>query len=117
MTRSRRGAGGGREALGTVFGERGGEPVQIAAARLAMALPIVDLNHLPEERREAEARRRASEEARRPFDLARGPLLRSCLLRLAGDDHVLLLTMHHIVSDGWSMGGLVPGLVAIYAGS
>ena len=105
------------EALRTTFCDEGGEPVQIVAARLAMALPIVDLNHLPEERREAEARRRASEEARRPFDLARGPLLRSCLLRLAGDDHVLLLTMHHIVSDGWSMGVLVRDLVAIYAAS
>ena len=67
---------------------------------------MVDLRDHPEGEREEEARRLVSEEARRPFDLAQGPLFRSTLLRLGEDDHVLLLTMHHIVSDGWSMGVL-----------
>src|SRR6185369_10663800 len=57
----------------------------------------------------------AQEEARRPFDLARGPLLRGVLLRLAETDHILALTMHHIVSDGWSMGILVREITALYA--
>ena len=75
---------------------------------------VVDLSALPEAAREAEAPRLAGEEARRPFDLARGPLLRAALLRLAEQEHVLLLTMHHIVSDGWSMGVLVRELAALY---
>ena len=64
--------------------------------------------------REAEVRRLAAEEAQRPFDLARGPLLRVCLLKLGEEDHGLLVTMHHIVTDGWSMGVFVRELSALY---
>jgi NRPS condensation-like uncharacterized protein len=64
----------------------------------------VDLRGHPEGEREEEVRRLVREEAGRPFDLAQGPVFRSKLVRLEEDDHVLLLTMHHIVSDGWSMG-------------
>ena len=95
------------EALRTTFAEVDGEPVQRIAppasrlppgrARPARATPDA----------EAELRRLAAEEAGAPFDLERGPLIRGRLVRLAADDHVLLLTMHHIVSDGWSMGVLV----------
>ena len=60
-------------------------------------------------------RRLASEEALRPFDLARGPLLRARLLRLCEEEHVLLLTLHHIVADGWSLGVLVRELSLLYA--
>src|SRR6185295_3742733 len=63
----------------------------------------------------AEVRRRAAEEAFRPFDLAAGPLFRARLLRLAEREHVLLLAMHHIVSDGWSLGVLLRELSALYA--
>ncbi|MFP2934930.1 condensation domain-containing protein, partial [Pyxidicoccus sp. 3LG] len=62
-----------------------------------------------------EARRLAQEEARRPFDLARGPLLRATLVKLSGSRHLLLLTLHHIVSDGWSMDVLVRESAALYA--
>jgi hypothetical protein len=79
-----------------------------------VALPVVDLSALPPDLREDEARRRAGEEAALPFDLARGPLLRARLLRLAEEEHVCLLTMHHIVSDGWSMGVLVREVGALY---
>src|SRR5262249_34519889 len=65
--------------------------------------------------REAKAQRLSTEEAFRPFDLSRGPLLRAMLLRLAGADDLLMLTMHHIVSDGWSMGVLNKELAALYA--
>ena len=86
-----------------------------SSARLtALALPVVDLSRLPAAEREAEARRLADTEARRPFDLARGRSAARALLRLAADDHVLLLTMHHIVSDGWSMGVLVSESDALY---
>jgi len=69
---------------------------------------------LPEEQREAKAKQLAREEASRPFDLTTGPLLRATLLYLASQEHVLLVTMHHIVSDGWSMGIFYRELSALY---
>jgi amino acid adenylation domain-containing protein len=101
------------EALRTVFAEADGAPVQVVAPFGGFALPVEDLSG--EADREAAARRRAGEEARRPFDLAAGPLFRAALLRLGGEEHVLLLTVHHIVSDGWSMGVLYRELSALYA--
>nr|WP_225937950.1 non-ribosomal peptide synthetase [Myxococcus sp. RHSTA-1-4] len=103
------------EALRTTFVAVQGQPVQvIASASGAFPLATVDLTEQPAGTREAEARRLAEAEAQRPFDLAQGPLLRATLVRLAGEDHVLLLTMHHIVSDGWSMGVIVRELTALY---
>ncbi|MFL5384338.1 MAG: amino acid adenylation domain-containing protein, partial [Longimicrobiaceae bacterium] len=78
-------------------------------------LPLVDLSGLPAEAREAEVRRRVDEDANTPFDLVAGPLLRASLLRLAADEHVLLVCMHHIVSDGWSMGVIARELGELYA--
>jgi len=69
---------------------------------------------VPEGQREHEARRLATEEAHRPFDLARGPLVRATLLRLAERNHALLLTLHHIVADGWSLGVLFGEIAALY---
>ncbi len=104
------------EAVRTTFAMADGRPVQVIHPLARPALPGVDLAGLPAARREAEARRLAREEARRPFDLAAGPLLRATLLRLiAGEEHLALLTLHHIVSDGWSMGVLVRELGALYA--
>ncbi|WP_437970202.1 amino acid adenylation domain-containing protein [Sorangium sp. So ce260] len=92
-----------------------GRPVQrIHDAPGAWPLPLVDLSGLPAPEREAAARLRASEEAARPFDLAQGPLLRASLFRLAPDDHLLLVTLHHIASDGWSLGVLAHELTAAY---
>ncbi|MCP4660503.1 MAG: non-ribosomal peptide synthetase, partial [bacterium] len=103
------------EVLRTSFPVASGRPRQVIAPRLELALPLADLQSLTEQRREAEARRLAAEEARRPFDLRAGPLIRCTLLRLADADHVLLVTMHHIVSDGWSMGIFSRELRALYA--
>ncbi|HEY3568483.1 MAG TPA: amino acid adenylation domain-containing protein [Thermoanaerobaculia bacterium] len=104
------------EALRTTFAERGGRPAQvIAPPPVRWPLPLVDLAALPEQVRLAEAGRLTAAEAVRPFDLAEGPLLRSLLLRLAAADHALLLGMHHVVSDGWSMGVLVREVTALYA--
>src|SRR6185369_2637519 len=103
------------EALRTTFGLSGGEPVQRIAACLELPLPLVDLSGLAAPVREAEARRLASGEARRPFDLAAGPLVRATLVRLAECEHVLLTMMHHIVSDGWSMGILIQEVGTLYA--
>ncbi len=102
------------EALRTVFAEQGGEPVQVVLEPAPVPLPVLDLAGVPQAEREARAERLAWEEALRPFDLARGPLLRSTLLRLGAEDHVLLLTMHHIVSDAWSMDVLVREVLALY---
>ena len=81
-----------------------------------MPLPVKDLSGLPEAEREAEARRFVREEARRPFDLGTGPLLRVALLKLASRDHVVTLVVHHIVSDGWSMKVFFRDLAALYQG-
>ncbi|HKH43208.1 MAG TPA: amino acid adenylation domain-containing protein, partial [Thermoanaerobaculia bacterium] len=105
------------EALRTTFAARDGRPAQVIAEPAPLSLPLVDLTGLPEEDREARARALAAEEARRPFDLQRGPLLRLALLRLAAREHVLLVTMHHIVSDGWSMGVLLREIAALAAES
>ncbi|MFL6203566.1 MAG: condensation domain-containing protein, partial [Thermoanaerobaculia bacterium] len=104
------------EALRTVFVEEGGEPRQVVLEPAAFFLPVVDLGGLAEADRDAEALRIAAAEARRPYDLARGPLVRSALLRLDEREHVLLVGMHHIVSDGWSLGVFVRELGALYRG-
>ncbi|HST62152.1 MAG TPA: amino acid adenylation domain-containing protein, partial [Longimicrobium sp.] len=103
------------EALRTVFREVDGSPVQVVAPFAGFALPVEDLSALGEADREDAVKRRAGEEARRPFDLAAGPLFRAALLRLGEEAHVLLLTMHHVVSDGWSMGVLFRELSSLYA--
>ncbi|MGZ3458804.1 MAG: amino acid adenylation domain-containing protein, partial [Archangium sp.] len=103
------------EALRTTFRTEGGAPVQVIAEEPVLAFCVEDLSSLSSRaEREAEARRRVEEEARRPFDLERGPLLRTKLLRLGEREHVLVLVMHHIVSDGWSMGVLVRELAGLY---
>jgi amino acid adenylation domain-containing protein len=101
------------ETLRTRFAVVNGEPHQIIELEVTIQMPVISLTSLPIDR-EAEARRRAREEAGKPFDLARGPLLRASLLRLGELDHVLLLTMHHIISDGWSMGVLVREASVLY---
>ncbi|HEX8558455.1 MAG TPA: amino acid adenylation domain-containing protein [Pyrinomonadaceae bacterium] len=102
------------ESLRTTFTVTGGEPAQVIHDAAPVALPVEDLCAFAESEREAEARRLAAEEARRPFDLSAGPLLRARLLRLSDEEHVLLLTMHHIVTDGWSMGILVREVARLY---
>ncbi|HEV7508315.1 MAG TPA: non-ribosomal peptide synthase/polyketide synthase [Thermoanaerobaculia bacterium] len=102
------------EALRTFFSSTGGEPRQVIHPAGRSALPVVDLSGLPESARESLALGLVREEAGRPFDLARGPLLRSSLLRMGEGDHVMLMTLHHIVSDGWSIGILLQEVTALY---
>jgi amino acid adenylation domain-containing protein len=103
------------EALRTRFESVDGTPLQVIDAQVKLDLPLEDLTALPEDEREAAAQQLAQEEAQRPFDLARGPLLRARLLRVSHEEHIALLTLHHIVSDGWSMGVLVREVAALYA--
>ncbi|HTQ80792.1 MAG TPA: amino acid adenylation domain-containing protein, partial [Thermoanaerobaculia bacterium] len=103
------------ESLRTGFAPASGEPVQVIAAAAVISLPYVDLQSLPEPAGEGEAERLAVAEARRPFLLAEGPLWRVTLVRLTPARHRLLLTLHHSISDGWSMGILVHELGSLYA--
>ncbi|GEJ57770.1 hypothetical protein AMYX_25110 [Anaeromyxobacter diazotrophicus] len=102
------------EALRATFHQAGGAPVQRIAPEAAVPLPVEDLAPLPQAERETRLAARLAEEARRPFDLAAGPLLRAFLFRLGEREHVVLLTMHHIASDGWSAGVLVREATALY---
>ncbi|MFO0760428.1 MAG: amino acid adenylation domain-containing protein [Byssovorax sp.] len=102
------------ESLRTVFAAEGGKPVQIVKAPVDVALPVTSLMDLPEGERETAALREAESEAARPFDLAQGPLFRARLFSLGEGSHLLLLTMHHIVSDGWSSGILKREVTALY---
>ncbi|MBW4635046.1 MAG: amino acid adenylation domain-containing protein [Iphinoe sp. HA4291-MV1] len=102
------------EVLRTTFMTVDEQPVQVIHSAPSFVLPIVDLQQLPKSNREAQTLQLAAQEAQQPFDLKRGPLLRAKLLRLAEQEHTLLLTMHHIVSDGWSLGVLVRELATLY---
>jgi amino acid adenylation domain-containing protein len=102
------------EVLRTTFSAIAGLPVQILRPWAGLPLRVVDLTALGAAAQEAAGAALADDEARRPFDLRRGPLLRACLLRRAADEHVLLVSLHHIVADGWSMGVLIGELGALY---
>ncbi|HEU4881000.1 MAG TPA: amino acid adenylation domain-containing protein [Longimicrobium sp.] len=103
------------DSLRTTFREVDGVPVQTVAPFAGFALPVEDVPGADEAEREAEARRRVAEETARPFDLVAGPLFRARLLRLEPTEHVLIVCMHHIVSDGWSTGVLFREMWALYA--
>ncbi|HEY2737498.1 MAG TPA: condensation domain-containing protein, partial [Thermoanaerobaculia bacterium] len=102
------------EALRTVFPGAGGQARQVILPPAGVAVPLVDLAGLPPALRNPVAEGLVTEAARRPFDLARGPLLRAGLWRLGETEHVLLFVLHHIVSDGWSLGVLLREVAALY---
>ena len=102
------------EVLRTTFTVVEGEPLQCIAPTLTLTLPLLDLRELSTEEREIEVRRLAKKEACQPFDLARDPFLRITLLKLDETEHVVLLTMHHIISDGWSLGVFLRELTTLY---
>lgn len=103
------------EALRTTFEDVGGEPTQRIHPSVEVPLPVEDLTSFAEVSRDERTRELARDEATRPFDLSRGPLLRTRLLRLAPEEHELVFTMHHIVSDGWSVGVLIREISTLYA--
>ena len=102
------------EALRTNFVKLDGQPVQIVAEKVNLSLPVVDLRHLPPNERQLTAQQIATEEAQQPFNLATDLLLRVKLLQLDAAEYVLLLNLHHIVADGWSLGVLVRELGLLY---
>ncbi|WP_375502637.1 amino acid adenylation domain-containing protein [uncultured Nostoc sp.] len=101
--------------LRTIFPSVDGQPNQVVLKDLTFTLSLIDLENLPEADTEAQAQRFASQEAQQPFDLTHGPLFRAKLLRLTVTEHVLLLTMHHIVYDRWSYSIFFQELAALYS--
>ncbi|HEX8907261.1 MAG TPA: amino acid adenylation domain-containing protein [Longimicrobiaceae bacterium] len=102
------------ESLRTVFRWMEGGVMQVVLPRGALPIESADLAGVDAGGREAELRRRLADEAARPFDLEQGPLARIHLYRLDADDHVLLLNLHHVITDGWSTGVLLRDLAALY---
>ncbi len=102
------------EVLRTTFSIVGGRPIQVLHPAMPTPLPVIDFSTLPEGSRAEALRRELAAEAQRPFDLGAGPLLRAQLFHLADADHVLAVSMHHIVSDAWSMGVFSRELGALY---
>lgn len=102
------------EALRTTFHLVDGQPVQQVAPTLVLESPVIDLQSLSPEQQIQVVQQQAVAEAQRPFDLSQAPLVRSQLLQLAESQHVILLTLHHIVSDGWSMDVLIHELATLY---
>jgi amino acid adenylation domain-containing protein len=100
--------------LRTIFATVESRPVQIVLPSLSLEMPAVDLCAFDRAEREGETLKLMSEESLRPFDLIRGPLLRVCLLRLRAEEHIMLLTMHHIIADGWSLSIFLRELTAFY---
>ena len=102
------------EILRTSFPVEDGEPIQAIAPTFTLTLPIVDLSRLSNCEREAEVKRLANRAAQHSFNLSRLPLIEASLLRLGEEEHILLLTLHHIIFDAWSMGVLFAELAALY---
>lgn len=99
----------------TTFALVNGQPVQEIAPQLTWDLPIINLEHLSGKNWEGEVKQLAALEAKKPFNLAKGLLVRATLLRLGEQEHVFLLTMHHIITDGWSIGVFLQELATLYA--
>ncbi|MTJ10019.1 non-ribosomal peptide synthetase, partial [Anabaena sp. UHCC 0204] len=102
------------EILRTSFTISDGQPIQVISPSVNLKLPIVDLQNIPQKQRETELYRLANEEAQTGFDLTQAPLLRAKLLQLDVEDYVILLTLHHIISDGWSTDILIKEVAALY---
>ena len=102
------------ESLRTTFGSVDGRGVQHIHPPRQIQVPLLDLSALPGAQRDAEVGKLLAAECTEPFDLRQGPLMRARLMRIAEDDHVLALTMHHIITDGWSMGIMTRELTALY---
>jgi amino acid adenylation domain-containing protein len=101
--------------LRTVFDSVEGEARQVVLSDLEVKVPLIDLTEAPEGERESKALRIAIQEGKKPFDLCEGPLLRASLIRLAPETWMLVLVMHHIVTDGWSISRLFRDLTTYYA--
>ncbi|AUS99560.1 non-ribosomal peptide synthetase [Nostoc sp. CENA543] len=103
------------EAWRTIFVSGDEQPIQIVLPQLTWEIPIINIEHLANQDWETEVQQIAIKEAQKPFDLAAAPLFRASLLRLSEIENILLLTIHHIITDGWSMGVFAQELATLYA--
>src|ERR1051325_4510690 len=104
------------ESLRTIFPAIQGEPQQVVTPVVSAEIQMLNLDNVPEGSRDAECRRLTQELIRIPFNLALGPVFRATLLRLHQTDHILVLTLHHIVADAWSVGVLLREFTQLYRG-
>jgi amino acid adenylation domain-containing protein len=104
------------ESLRTVFSEVDGQPVQKIKEAWGVEMPVIDVSSMPEEWKQEEVIRIARREAETAFDLSVGPMMRAKLVKVDDEEHVLNLTLHHIVTDGWSMGVMIEEMVKLYEG-
>ena len=102
------------EILRTTFKTLKGQPVQVISPTLTLSLPVVDLRNIPANYRSAKVQQLATEELQQPFNLSTGSLLRTTVLQLDDDEHILLVTLHHIISDGWCRGVFIRELATLY---
>src|ERR1051326_4829566 len=114
LTRSIQQILGRHEAMRAMFTEVDGVAVQTIAPAGELNLPCIDLSKMPQSDREVKALQLAIQEARRPFNLSAGPLWRFSLIALGAEEHLLLITAHHIAIDGWSRGVFLRELCALY---
>ena len=103
------------EVLRATFTAINDQPVQVIAPALTIQLDVTDLSALPQPERDTQLRKEIQEQAERPMDLQKGPLFGARLLRLGAEDHVILLTIHHIVFDRWSRGIFFRELTLLYS--
>ena len=104
------------EILRTSFIAVDGQPSQVIISQLQLSLPIIDLRLISDSNRQIEIDKLTKQEARYPFDLTKAPLLRVKLLQISDNENILLLTLHHIIADGWSRGVILRELTALYKG-
>src|SRR5258708_14669680 len=102
------------ESLRTIFESVDGQTRQVVLPEVDVQVPILNLAHLPERERKTEALSTPSEEGKKPFELTRGPVLRTVLVQLSRDQYILVLVMHHIITDGWSISILFRDLAHCY---
>jgi len=102
------------ETLRTAFVEQEGEVIQVVEPQVSLPLPVVDLRHIEKKERVAEGQRHAQRESLMPFDLERAPLIRAKLLQFEAEEYVLIINMHHIISDAWSRSVFVSELAVLY---
>jgi len=103
------------EALRTTFIARNGEPLQAVKPLLTIPVEVQDISSIPADTRENKIIELATADAQKPFNLEKGPLIRVSILKTAQSEHIVLLNMHHIISDGWSIGVLVAEITQLYS--
>src|SRR5262249_44227032 len=105
------------EALRTCFRTSDGAPFLYISAPSSFTVPLTDLQHMPQDRRQPQDHDLLQQHAQQQFDLVNGPLLRAQLFRLSSQEHLLLVVFHHLIADGWSLNIFISEIATLYAAS